>query len=522
MSARRELLRAVRGVCGRAAGRLAATRARARLEPCDLRELGATTDAGGRGRGWYEIVTVDLEPLVVGALEAGWPERAPLPALPIQAVPAGVPLDCAVVLLLVRLPGRRDLSPFGERASDVQTALIDRLLGAWEAAGKDMVVRAAYDVRGRGMTSEPDALGRVLRDARAVGVALGAHAGATLCCQGLLVGSWGEMHDSRYLGGRQLGAIYDALRSGMDTGAAGGAGVAGGGIPVAVRTPRLLELVREGSDRARADGLLGLFDDAMMGSASDMGTFDAADRAAGVARLRDAASRVPFGGEAVGTTPQSMPEAALAYLRAARPTYLNRVHDAATLARWAAAPSPAAPGGGAGEGSLLDYVGAHLGYRLVVTGVRLEGGDVRHDAASPAADAAGRGGVTLEVRVQNRGFSPLYVPARVVVDVWCPGDAAARASVAGALVWRDDDRTSGIAHLLLSASALPTAPASHAPAPAGRGVPGDAAAAWLVARCVRETDGAPVPFANAPDAAVARDVAPGAGACVIGRLRATG
>ncbi len=483
MSARRGLLRAVRGVCGRAAGRLAAMRDRARLEPCDLRELGATTDTGGRGRGWYEIVTVDLEPLVVGALEAGWPERAPLPALPIQAVPAGAPLDCAVVLLLVRLPGRRDLSPFGERVSDVQTALIDRLLGAWEAAG----------------------------------VALGAHTSATLCCQGLLVGSWGEMHDSRYLSGRQLGAIFDALRSGMDAGAAGGAGGAGEGIPVAVRTPRLLGLVREGSDRARADGLLGLFDDAMMGSASDMGTFDAADRAAGVARLRDAARRVPFGGEAVGTTPQSAPEAALAYLRAACPTYLNRVHDAATLARWAAAPAPAAPGGGAGAGSLLDYVGAHLGYRLVVTGVRLEGGDVRQGAASPTADAAGRGGVTLEVRVQNRGFAPLYVPARVVVDVWRPGDAAARSSVAGALVWRDDDRTSGVARLRLPASALPTAPASHAPAPAGRGVPGDAASAWLVARCVRETDGAPVPFANAPAAAVA----PGAGACVIGRLRTT-
>ncbi len=430
-----------------------------RAVACEQAEL--PFDAGGPGRGWYDLVTAD----------AGRP-------LGPECLPAATGARRELVLLRVDIGGYR-----GADIDAAGLARIERALRCWEAAGRMLVVRATYDVGGEALLREPDALEQVVRHARQVGEVVSGHARSVLCYQGLLVGNWGEMHGTRYCGARRMASIYEALRAGV-----------GREVPICVRTPRHVRLLRGASERAREDCALGVFDDAMMGSESDLGSFDPsgaqdadAARAEFLSFLGDGALRVPFGGEAVGTGPWSDVPEALGYLRATRPTYLNAAHDPATMEKWRRAAAPVADERRRARpafANMLDYVGAHLGYRLLASDARVI------DCRQGGAGAPGLA-VDVSFTVENRGFAPLYWPASMTVSVVDACDGKKLGGVREELPW---DGAPGARAQVRTRVCLDAGSAAGA----------CAHGALVVAGCARDADGASLPLANGVTCDLAR------------------
>jgi hypothetical protein len=324
------------------------------------RFLEAKLDVPNPARGWYRIAPYNLaESLDRSEYVVPGDERG------------------RVVLVRVELSGYREKDLTSEAINR-----LDRIISKWSEAKRDVVLRCCYDVKGLGFEREPLEFSRVVRHARQVGEVVRSHQREILVYQGLLVGSWGEMHHSRYLSDLRLRELYGALRES-----------AGPNVPIALRTPRHIRQV-VGGRKLRDLGPLGIYNDGMMGSATDLSTFgtDANGvelprgswkRADELARLGRIGQIAPLGGEAVGKNEYSRPNAAFEYLRSTHVTYLNRTHDPATISCWAGVSAGGWP-------TAYDYIGAHLGYRLVCMSARIY---------------AHGSGVACQVVVANKGFA---------------------------------------------------------------------------------------------------------------------
>ena len=358
-----------------------------RFKPVRLQEL--KRDVPNPSRGWYRIAPYDL-------------------GEGLDDVEFVMPGDEHDSLVLVRVC----IGSYKDRDLDAPALeRLDSILARWEEAGRGIILRVAYDVEGAGYEAEPNELAQVLTHARQVGEVAGDHARNLLVYQGLLVGSWGELHHSRFLSNKRLQQVYEVLREGL-----------GPTVPLALRTPRQIKQVL-GEAQLGDSGTMGLFNDGMMGSPTDLATFGSSPNGATLPRdswKRDDELRLlgklgdiaPLGGEAVGTEEYSRPRDASAYLRTTHVTYLNRTHDPATLGRWARSAGPE------GWDSAFAYIGAHLGYRFVCQTARLR--------------EEGDGGL-LMLTVANNGFArPFFgVEPVLVID-----GAAGRREVE---LWGSDD-----------------------------------------------------------------------------------
>lgn len=258
------------------------------------------------------------------------------------------------------------------------------ILGFFAEEGKDVILRGVYDREGKAMGREPSLFGQVSRHMEQIALLLAEPGIKVFIWQGLLVGNWGEMHGSRYLDDKYLCSLAELLQD-----------YAAGKMYFAVRTPALLKKVlRTGGLDEAADKGCGLFNDAIMGSETDCGTYSVGEtqRREEISYAAKAALCAPFGGEVVrgeATGGRSYAERlsreeVLKYLSGMHVTYLNRQHDVSVLERWKR------------EG-FYDYVEAHLGYRVRVTNVK-------------AKVSAGTAGSTLSGKlfVENSGFAPIY------------------------------------------------------------------------------------------------------------------
>lgn len=355
-----------------------------RFRPAELTET--AKPLRNPARGWYQIHTflADREP--------DWEELRWC-----------LNREDSLVLLLF------DIGAYRAEALDERAlGRITRVVDFFSQRGYDCVVRAVYDHEGRAPEREPFFFAQVLAHLEQVAGALRPFS-CVFVYQGMLVGSWGEMHSSRFLSKERLRQMAEVLRAhrGEETW-------------LAVRRPSQWRVLhREGEDCLDR---MGLFDDGMFGSPDHLGTFGAKARADTswdspwsredeLEFLSALSRRAPYGGEAVrgGGEPPEAREV-LEVLRKTGVTYLNRDHDRRLLELWREWRCPA--GGAWAEASLFDYVGAHLGYRLLVREARV------------TEERGGRCRVAVEI--ENTGFAAVYQEFRFVLD--CLDGAGGRAA----------------------------------------------------------------------------------------------
>ncbi len=311
-----------------------------------------TGDYVSPGRGWYHIYT--FQPDRQDEEQLRW-----------------LPFEEKETLVLLRL----DIGAFRGKTIDEETlAFVGRILTRFAEAGKDIILRILYDIDGKGMVHEPASFGLVCEHMQSLGKIVAEHADEILLVQGLFVGSWGEMHDSKFLDPAEIRDLWQTWNTATE-----------GKIPLAVRKPVYARMIGRNTD-------IGLYDDAMLTDETHMGTFGVRTRREACEleswRAEDEYSfihkqmnRVPVGGEVIGGGTMDS-EAIIKELRRLSVTYLNSIYHPDILARWKELPAP-------DGGNLYQYVGDHMGYRLVVREVKMRRGQ-------------------LVIAMENEGFAPLY------------------------------------------------------------------------------------------------------------------
>ena len=284
------------------------------------------------------------------------------------------------------------------RSCDLTKDALDNLAAILEffaAHEKDIILRVTYDREGRGMEREPDFLNTVIGHMRQLGAVIRSFQEQILLVQGMLVGSWGEMHDSKFLSQERLKRLMHVWREAL------------GEIAIAVRTPQQWRLLHS-EEAAPGGDTIGIFNDGMFGSPDHLGTFGRQKREeAGwsgqwcrdeeMVFIGKIASFVPYGGEAVGQS-LDLPFREMAEeMRRTHVSYLNSMHDVQRLGQWKEAKWEE-PGIWRGK-RVYDYIGCHLGYRFVVREARLEG----------------RKAPFLKIRIENTGFFPLQEEAELLL-----------------------------------------------------------------------------------------------------------
>ena len=144
---------------------------------CETLEEGEKILCENPERGWYEIYTFPVEERI-DPQELKWS------------------LHDQETLSMILL----DLQKFREKPLDEQALdNIKAILYFFASHKKDVILRPVYDRKGKGMKAEPENFELVLTHLIQIGEILEKEKHSVLIFQGLLVGSWGEMHTSAYL-----------------------------------------------------------------------------------------------------------------------------------------------------------------------------------------------------------------------------------------------------------------------------------------------------------------------------------
>lgn len=297
------------------------------------------------------------------------------------------------VLALVRIDiGRRQPGVgIGSPFTDAELDRADRILTWFEKHKREVILRIAYDTEGKGMEHEPSLIKNVAGHMRQLGPVIAAHADNIIVHQGIFIGSWGEMHDSKFLSENSVCELYETL-----------ALACGNKVRIAVRTPMQHRFIMKyltrymGTDNAYTDTDIlrpALYNDAILSSEDDMCTY-AGGRAAWADYQDEVCTYAVCGGEAIHDNPLNNYDNAVKELANMHITYLNRQYDMAVLNKWR-------------SNNGYDYIGTHLGYRFVVTDT----------AVSPdTEEEAGGGSIYINVRIANRGFACVYDRVRLLAE----------------------------------------------------------------------------------------------------------
>lgn len=310
-------------------------------------------------------------------------------------------------LIQIHLGEYRD-GPVGPKGLEqIRNALDSR-----RETGRRLILRFLYDWEGKGMESDPSSLSVVLTHMEQMGELLEDYKDLVYIVQGVFVGSWAEMHSSRYLTPDQ----YQTLIQTMDR-------VMPREIFLGVRTPAYWRMGvgrqdpvtwEEARGRETLASRLSLFNDGMLGNSLDCGTYGDVKREESL-RLTDKWTRedelafqeelnlyLPNGGEAVLDNPLNDFEEARAILERTHVSYLNRDHDLSVLDKWKAVQveNPASVYDGL---TGYDYMERHLGYRFVIRQAGITSGGWCWTKPE------------LTLQVENVGFAGRYTPCQVSV-----------------------------------------------------------------------------------------------------------
>lgn len=282
--------------------------------------------------------------------------------------------------------------------------IIERIFLHFICQNKQMVVRFVYDWDGKGIVNEPNDITIILRHMEQLSLLLKKYTKHIYILQGLFIGSWGEMHNSRYLSERSMTRLAKQLYlcSGENT-------------QIALRCPSFWRMVFKTSqplDDATAyldiqKARFSLFNDGIMASDTDLGTYgevfeknstnysDKWVRKDELSFQRKLCSYISNGGEVINECNFNDVPIAIDTLKDMRISYLHSQYDEKVLDKWKAQQSGVANTVWRDK-TAFEYVAAHLGYRFTIEDVSLLYNNTK------------KGQIKVGLKVSNKGFAPCY------------------------------------------------------------------------------------------------------------------
>lgn len=290
---------------------------------------------------------------------------------------------------------------------------IEELLTVLETYEKQLIIRFVYDRKGTVKESEPESLETILKHMEQLENTLKKHYKQIFIVQGVFTGNWGEMngsiHDTeenwRVLAEKLAQVTDHSTYLGVRTPAQWRSLISADQVPEGELSYKPEEFGMEGySCKNPLWGRLGLFNDGMLGSESDYGTYGTGSAAESgwtekwrredeLAFQKELCRLAPNGGETIVDNPYNDLPDALKDLSAMHVTYLNKWHDSAVLKKWS---DTVIEEDGCFNGTDgYTYVERHLGYRLLIDSVQL--------------NYKRRGSrLLVNVKMRNVGFAPIY------------------------------------------------------------------------------------------------------------------
>ncbi len=211
---------------------------------------------------------------------------------------------------------------------------LEQILDFFHRNKKDIMLRFAYDFEGKAFEKEPLTLKQITDHMRQVSEVVKPFTKEILLYQGLFVGSWGEMHSSRYVTNLSIIKLYDAFRECFGEKAC-----------LALRTIKYMSLVESARGK---DAYLTLYDDAIYGSETDMATFSEGRKDEEL-DMYISGGHCPVGGEVLAGDDSILEEMDRYHL-----SYLNSIYDENAILEWE-------------RKGLLEEVKRRLGYRFLIT-----------------------------------------------------------------------------------------------------------------------------------------------------------
>ena len=284
---------------------------------------------------------------------------------------------------------------------------LEELLRELGQVDKRLILRFLYDWDGENEEYEPENIDLILQHIRQVAPLLREYKDLIFTMQGLFVGNWGEMWGTSYSDPSSIQRLAKELMEATDP-----------STFLAVRMPmqwRMATQIGEATKVVRGDGTLasrlGLFNDGMLGSWSDYGTYGEQtkeehgyftywNREQELEFQEILCKNVPMGGEVIIDNSYNDFENALQDMKRMHVTYLNKDYDRNVLDKWA---RYTVNEEGCFQGmDGLSYMERHLGYRLLI-----------HQAALDYQYIEDI--LSVNIEVQNVGFAPVYHETKVWV-----------------------------------------------------------------------------------------------------------
>lgn len=326
--------------------------------------------------GWYSLEGYELA-------------DSEIPSVPASYLHSDAP---GLVLLQINL---KEYS--GRDITDAGLSHLDTLLSAWSDTPYQLILRFVYDWSGNNLLTEPSSREQIEKHMEQIAPVINTYKQSVYLIQGIFLGNWGEMNNSRYLSSEDMTFLAQKLADLTDP-----------SIFLAVRTPAQLRTILETkSPLASSDAFngslasrLGLFNDGMLGSSTDTGTygdsssdtFDADQawpRADEIAFQNELCNYVPNGGEVILPNTYNDLDQAISDLSAMHVSYLNQDYDTAVIHdKWKNTVYSGSDKLYQGM-SGYDYISSHLGYRYVM-----------EDSAFQKNQ--------LTITLENKGFSSCY------------------------------------------------------------------------------------------------------------------
>ncbi len=284
----------------------------------------------------------------------------------------------------------------GYLAGDLPEEKLEELREALRAAQREHVsvaFRAAYGFHGE--VAEPDQIGQMGRHIEQIAEVLNQSADQILVVQAGMLGSYGEWHSSRYLDGTEQQQRESRLYILKQWEAC-----LAPQIRVDVRRPRF---IREAAEEGILSGRLGLHNDALLSTDSDMGTYGAPgmEREDELVWMQEHLIRQVNGGEMPVLGELSMPENADREFAMMHTGYLNLRYNQEVIAHWDTATI--------GDSNAKRYLGNRLGYRLSLSELHMRklhlGGELYTT------------GIKMRLRLRSTGYAPLPEHYKVFLAV---------------------------------------------------------------------------------------------------------
>ncbi|MGM9550801.1 MAG: DUF4832 domain-containing protein [Clostridia bacterium] len=316
-----------------------------------------------------------------------------------------------LVLIEINLKNYRN-SEIGEKG----LSMLNDILSAWEQSPKHtkLILRFLYDWDGTAFATEPDSLQTVLKHMEQLSQLVNRYKGTIYIMQGCFIGAWGEMHNSKFANLHSIKTLMNRLNELIDP-----------SIYLSVRTPSLwrgitnLYEVPENFSLSMKENTiakrLGLFNDGILGSETDLGTYgntlkkDANSPSHKGIRKEELEFQnrlclyVPNGGEVIYNSNLSELESAAMALRKMHISYLNADYDSRVLEQWKKSIWNGRDVFNGSDG--YSYIKAHLGYRYLIDSCKIKKSMLINKD------------FTLSIIVKNVGFSNALKPFDVSLSL---------------------------------------------------------------------------------------------------------